>query len=92
MAKHIGIVACSAEGAALCYRTICLEAAAHMGAEVFITGNPSEPSVRLSEEAGITVIAAGHYATERFGVRALAAHLSQKFDLETEFHEVPNPV
>jgi aspartate racemase len=31
MAKHIGIVACSAEGAALCYRTICLEAAAHMG-------------------------------------------------------------
>ena len=31
MAKHIGIVACSAEGAALCYRTICLEAAEHMG-------------------------------------------------------------
>ena len=32
MAKHIGIVACSAEGAALCYRTICLEAAQFMGA------------------------------------------------------------
>src|SRR5258708_5551497 len=31
MAKHIGIVACSAEGAALCYRTICLEAAQFMG-------------------------------------------------------------
>ena len=61
MAKHIGIVACSAEGAALCYRTICLEAASRMGehAHPEITLNnisrrnrmhrqPSRPSTRAA--------------------------------------------
>ena len=46
----------------------------------------------LSKELGITFVAAGHYATERLGVQALAARLADQFELEWEFVELPNPV
>ena len=46
----------------------------------------------MAREAATHFIAAGHYATERFGIRALGEHLAERFGLEVEFLEVPNPV
>ncbi|NCO69329.1 MAG: Nif3-like dinuclear metal center protein, partial [Acidobacteria bacterium] len=42
-------------------------------------------------EEGIHFFAAGHYATERFGVRALGAFLAKRCDLEVRFFDLPNP-
>jgi dinuclear metal center YbgI/SA1388 family protein len=69
-----------------------LAEAAHEGYDVFLTGEPQEPSLHTARELGIHFVAAGHYATERLGVQALAAHLAERFDLEWEFLELPNPV
>jgi dinuclear metal center YbgI/SA1388 family protein len=66
--------------------------AAAEGYDLFLTGEPEEPSLHTARELGIHFVAAGHYATERLGVRALAAHLAERFDLEWEFVELPNPV
>jgi dinuclear metal center YbgI/SA1388 family protein len=67
------------------------EAAAE-GYDLFLTGEAEEPSLHLSRELGITFVAAGHYATERLGVQALSARLAERFGLEWEFVELPNPV
>jgi dinuclear metal center YbgI/SA1388 family protein len=69
-----------------------LAEAAAAGYDLFLTGEPEEPSLHLARELGITFVAAGHYATERLGVQALAARLADRFDLEWEFIELPNPV
>ena len=45
-----------------------------------------------AREAGVHFIAAGHYATETFGVRALGDHLAQRFELRHVFLDIPNPV
>jgi dinuclear metal center YbgI/SA1388 family protein len=66
--------------------------AAHEGYDLFLTGEPEEPALHMSRELGIHFVAAGHYATERLGVQALAAHLAERFGLEWEFLELPNPV
>lgn len=63
-----------------------------VGLDAFITGEPSEWVMNVAREAGIHFFAAGHYATERLGVQALGDHVRQKFDLEVEFIDVPNPV
>jgi len=47
---------------------------------------------RFARESGVAFVAAGHHATERFGVQALGAHLAARFGLEHRFIEVPNPV
>ena len=47
--------------------------AAAAGCDLFLTGEPEEPSLHLARELGITFVAAGHYATERLGVQALMA-------------------
>jgi dinuclear metal center YbgI/SA1388 family protein len=62
------------------------------GYDLYLTGEPAEPTLHLARELGITFVAAGHYATERLGVQALAARLAEEFDLEWEFIELPNPV
>ena len=62
------------------------------GYDLYLTGEPAEPSLHLARELGITFVAAGHYATERLGVQALAARLAERFGLEWEFVELPNPV
>ncbi len=80
------VAICSGGGGSL------LEQAIDDGADVFITGEPGEPAQELAREAGIVVIGAGHYNTERFGVRALAQHLEGTFEIETRFFEVPNPI
>lgn len=69
-----------------------LEEASRCGLDAFITGEPSLPGFHLASEEGLHFIAAGHHATERFGVQALATHLQQTFSLETRFIDIPNPV
>jgi dinuclear metal center YbgI/SA1388 family protein len=69
-----------------------LLAAAREGYDLFLTGEPKEPSMQAARELGIHFVAAGHYATEKLGVQALAARIGEHFALEWEFVEVPNPV
>jgi dinuclear metal center YbgI/SA1388 family protein len=66
--------------------------AAHEGYDALLTGEPEEPNPAAARELGIHLIAAGHHATERLGVQALAAHLSERFGLEWRYIEVDNPV
>jgi dinuclear metal center YbgI/SA1388 family protein len=69
-----------------------LDEAAHEGYDLFLTGEPAEPSLHTARELGIHFVAAGHYATERIGIQALAKTLAEQFDLEWEFIDLPNPV
>jgi dinuclear metal center YbgI/SA1388 family protein len=62
------------------------------GADAFLTGEPTERVMSEAQEGAIHFIAAGHYATETFGVRHLGEHLSERFDLEHVFIDVPNPI
>jgi len=66
--------------------------AAAGGADALLTGEVAERSMALAREAGIHLIAAGHYATETFGVRSLGEHLAERFELRHVFLDVPNPV
>jgi dinuclear metal center YbgI/SA1388 family protein len=66
--------------------------AAAAGAEAFITGEPAERSMAQARELGLHFVAAGHYATETFGVRRLGEHLAKRFELRHVFLDVPNPV
>jgi dinuclear metal center YbgI/SA1388 family protein len=63
--------------------------AAQAGCDTFITGETSHSYYHDAAEYGINVIYGGHYATETVGVRALARHLSHKFDLPTVFIDRP---
>jgi dinuclear metal center YbgI/SA1388 family protein len=69
-----------------------LARAAHEGFDALLTGEAEEPSAATARELGIHLIAAGHHATERLGVQALAAHLAERFELDWRFVEVENPV
>lgn len=69
-----------------------LARAAHAGYDALVTGEAEEPSAATARELGIHLIAAGHHATERLGVQALAAHLAERFDLDRHYIEVENPV
>ncbi|NTV11483.1 MAG: Nif3-like dinuclear metal center hexameric protein, partial [Zoogloea sp.] len=62
------------------------------GADCFVSGEISEQTVHLARESGVAYIAAGHHATERYGVQALGAHLAERFGLSFEFVDVDNPV
>ena len=69
-----------------------LARAAHEGYDALLTGEAEEPSAASARELGITLIAAGHHATERLGVQALAAHLADRFGLVWHYVEIDNPV
>lgn len=69
-----------------------IEQAAAAGLDAFISGEVSEATTHLARELGIHYFAAGHHATERFGVQALGGHLAERFAIEHRFLEVPNPV
>ncbi len=69
-----------------------IEEAAAAGMDAFVSGEVSEQTTHLARELGIHYLAAGHHATERGGVRALGAHLADRFDLEHRFFDLPNPV
>ncbi len=68
------------------------EAALASGADVFVSGEISEQTVHLARETGMAFIAAGHHATERYGVMALGEQLRQKFHIHCEFVDIDNPV
>ncbi len=69
-----------------------LEKAADLGADAFISGEISESTVHIAREMGVDYFAAGHHATERFGVQALGRHLAERFALEYRFVDIENPV
>ncbi len=66
-----------------------LKLAAAEGVDTFITGEGPHWTCALAEELGLNVLYGGHYATETFGVKALASHLSKKFRLPWEFLDHP---
>lgn len=69
-----------------------IEAAVLAGADVFVTGEVSEPTVHIAREEGIAFIAAGHHATERYGVQAVGEALATQFSIEHCFFDSENPV
>jgi len=68
-----------------------IEQAAELGVDAYLSGEISEYTVHIARELGIHFYAAGHHATERYGVQALGQHLAQKFDLHHEFVDIDNP-
>ena len=66
--------------------------AAAAGYDLFLTGEPEEPTLHLARELGVHYVAAGHYATERLGVQALAKKLAERFGLQGDYIELGNPV
>ena len=69
-----------------------IEKAVELGADAFITGEVSEQTTHIARECGIHFFAAGHHATERYGVKALGEHLSQHFELNQQFIDIDNPI
>ena len=67
------------------------ESAIAAGAQVFITGEISEPQAHLARETGVGFIACGHHASERYGAPAVAGHVAAQLGLDHQFIEVPNP-
>jgi dinuclear metal center YbgI/SA1388 family protein len=67
------------------------EAAIAAGVDVFLTGEISEPQAHLAKETGVSFMACGHHATERWGAPAVASHLAQQLGLEHVFIDIPNP-
>lgn len=72
--------------------TSALAEAAERECDVLVTGEARETTMALARELGVTVVAAGHEATERLGVQALGNHLADTFSLTTVFLHDPNPV
>lgn len=62
------------------------------GAQVFLTGEISEPTVHLAREANVGFISAGHHATERYGVQALGIAIQHAFNIRVDFVDIDNPV
>ncbi|HEY5287653.1 MAG TPA: Nif3-like dinuclear metal center hexameric protein [Solirubrobacteraceae bacterium] len=69
-----------------------LQDAIAANADAFLTGEPAERVMSEAREGAIHFIAAGHYATETFGVKALGERLGERFALEHTFIDVPNPI
>lgn len=69
-----------------------IEQAINADIDVFISGEISEQTVHLARESNTAYIAAGHHATERYGVQALGAHLAENLSIQHEFIDIENPV
>lgn len=69
-----------------------IESAVSLGVDAYLTGEISEQSVHIARESGIHFFAAGHHATERYGVQAFGEHLALQFDLQYQFIDIANPV
>lgn len=67
------------------------EQAIAAGADVFVSGEISEQTTHLARESGVPYIAAGHHATERYGVQAVVRHLETTFGLQCHYVELDNP-
>jgi dinuclear metal center YbgI/SA1388 family protein len=82
--RSIGIVSGGASGR--------IHDAIAIGLDAYLTGEPSEPAMADAREGGIHFIAAGHYATETFGVKRLGELIAERFAIEHQFIDVPNPI
>lgn len=69
-----------------------IEQAYELGVDAFISGEVSESTTHFSRESGVHYYAAGHHATERYGVKALGEHCANQFGIEHEFVDISNPV
>ena len=69
-----------------------VEAAIERGADLFITGEASEPNFHIANETGVSFMAAGHHATERYGVRALGQAIQEKWGVQVDFVDLDNPI
>jgi dinuclear metal center YbgI/SA1388 family protein len=68
-----------------------IEQAGEQGIDAFISGEVSEKTIHLAREYDIAFFAAGHHATERYGVKALGEHLHAEFGVDVEFIDIDNP-
>lgn len=68
-----------------------IEKAAAAGVDAFLSGEVSEQTILLARELGLHYIAAGHHATERYGVQALGAYLAERFSIDHCFIDIDNP-
>ncbi len=68
------------------------EQVAAMGVDAYLTGEVSEQSTHIALETGTHFFSAGHHATERYGVQALAEHLQARFSIDCHFLDIANPV
>lgn len=69
-----------------------VEAAIEAGAQAYITGEASEQNYHLARETGVAFIAAGHHATERYGIQALGEAVAQQFGIQVDFVDLDNPI
>jgi dinuclear metal center YbgI/SA1388 family protein len=69
-----------------------IRGAVELGLDAFLTGEPAEHAMADAREGGVHFIAAGHYATETLGIRRLGELVAERFDLEHEFIDIPNPI
>lgn len=68
-----------------------IDQAVAAGVDAYLTGEVSEPTAHIARENGLSFFAAGHHATERYGVQALGDYLATRFGLEHIFINCPNP-
>ena len=66
--------------------------AINLGVDCFVTGEVSESQFHLANETGVAFVGAGHHATERFGIQALACKMSEEMTVESSFFDEKNPV
>jgi dinuclear metal center YbgI/SA1388 family protein len=69
-----------------------IQLAIEAGLDAYITGEAKETTMHHAKENGIHFISAGHYATERLGIRTLGEHLAQVFPVNVRFIDIANPV
>jgi dinuclear metal center YbgI/SA1388 family protein len=65
---------------------------AALGYDAFVSGEPAEPTLHAARELGTHFLAGGHYATETFGIKALAERIAERFEIDWEFLDLPTPV
>jgi len=69
-----------------------IDDAVAIGVDAFVSGEISEQTVHIARESGVHYYAAGHHATERYGVQALGEHLAEHFQISHQFIDIDNPV
>jgi dinuclear metal center YbgI/SA1388 family protein len=69
-----------------------MPAAVQAGAQMYLTGEASEPTYHLARETGTAFIGAGHHATERYGVAALGRAIAERFGIRVDFIDIDNPI
>ena len=69
-----------------------LHEAGPIGLDALVIGEPTEPVMGEAREYGVHLLAGGHYATETFGIRRLGELVAERFGVDHEFIDVPNPI